>query len=50
MELEDMLGLGSSSFLKSKGSSPFFGIAKILFVQFLFYKCQLSINYVKNLG
>ena len=25
MELVDMLGLGSSSILKSKGSSPFFG-------------------------
>ena len=25
MELVDILGLGSSSFKKSKGSSPFFG-------------------------
>ena len=25
MKLVDMLGLGSSSFLKSKGSNPFFG-------------------------
>lgn len=25
MKLVDILGLGSSSFLKSKGSSPFFG-------------------------
>jgi hypothetical protein len=26
MELVDMLGLGSSSYVLSKGSSPFFGI------------------------
>ena len=30
MELADMLGLGSSSFLKSMGSSPFFGKIKII--------------------
>ena len=29
MELVDMLGLGSSSYLKSTGSNPFFGILNI---------------------
>lgn len=30
MKLVDILGLGSSSFIKSKGSSPFFGNNKLL--------------------
>ena len=30
MEMVDMLGLGSSSFLKSKGSNPFFGKENVI--------------------
>lgn len=37
MELVDILGLGSSSYSESRGSSPLFGKSK---------KCQLIINYV----
>jgi hypothetical protein len=48
MELGDMLGLGSSSFLKSKGSSPFFGKIILIYGRLCVKDHKMLVNIIKR--